>query len=232
MNIALIIFCIMLCAVAIYLWQRQVMLRREEVIRTFQFPNGLYEKLKKHHPQLTLKECQLVSRGLRKFFLAYLKSGRKFVSMPSQVVDDLWHEFILYTKDYQSFCHQAFGGFFHHTPAVVLKGGQLQSNAGLRRCWRYACQEENINPRSPTRLPLLFALDTKLNIVNGLHYVADCESIRRKSNDTSNSTACYCGGDFSDSSVDGGTSGFDEGVGDSGGDSSDGGGGGCGGGGD
>lgn len=232
MNIALIIFCIMLCAAAIYLWQRQVILRREEFIRTFQFPNGLYEKLRKHHPQLTLKECQLVSRGLRKFFLVYLKSGRKFVSMPSQVVDDLWHEFILYTKDYQSFCHQAFGGFFHHTPAVVLKGGQLQSNTGLRRCWRYACQGENINPRSPTRLPLPFALDANLNIVNGFHYVADCESIRRKNDSTVNSSPCYCGGDFSDSSVDGGTSGFDEGVGDSGGDSSDGGGGGCGGGGD
>jgi hypothetical protein len=55
----------------------------------------------------------------------------------------------------------------HHTPAAVLGKGQ-QGNAGIRRAWHYACHEENINPRHPSRLPLLFALDGKLNIVNGL----------------------------------------------------------------
>lgn len=230
MNIPLIIFGVALVVVVAYLWRKQVAFRREQFIRSFQLPQGLFEKLLKHHPHLTPNECQLVSRGLRQFLLAYLKSGRKFVSMPSQVVDDLWHEFILYTKSYQDFCQTAFGGYFHHTPAAVLVGGKLQSNTGLRRCWRYACQEENINPGSPTRLPLLFALDAKLNIANGFHYVADCKSVRRN-NDNSGSSACYCGGDFADSSIDGGTSGLDDGVGDGGGGEGDAGSG-CGGGGD
>ena len=34
----------------------------------------------------------LVSRGLRQFFLAYLMSGKRYVSMPSRVADELWHE--------------------------------------------------------------------------------------------------------------------------------------------
>jgi hypothetical protein len=34
-----------------------------------------------------------------------------------------------------------------------------QSNEGLRRCWGYACAEENIDPSKPTRLQLLFAFD-------------------------------------------------------------------------
>eukprot|EP01034_Spumella_vulgaris_P038231 gene38231-47204_t len=80
------------------------------------------------HPQLTTKECQLVAQGLRQFFLAHLKSGRKYVSMPSQVADDLWHEFILYTMNYQQFCQHAFGRFLHHTPAVVL--GEASSAPG------------------------------------------------------------------------------------------------------
>lgn len=230
MNPALIAFGTVLLALLAYFWRKQLAFRREQAIRTYQFPRGLFERLRKHHPHLSPKECQLVSRGLRQFFLAYLKSGRRFVSMPSQAVDDLWHEFILYTKNYEDFCQKAFGGFFHHTPAVVLAGGQLQSNAGLRRCWRYACREENINPAAPSRLPLLFALDAKLNIANGFHYVADCSSVRR-SNDNAGGAACHCGGDFSDSSIDGSTSGLDDSGGGDGGDGDGGGdGGGCGGG--
>lgn len=210
-------------------WQRYATLRREAFIRSADLPAGLFDKLRQRHPHLTLKDCQLVARGLRQFFLAHLKSGRRFVSMPSQVTDDLWHEFILYTRHYDVYCRQAFGQFLHHTPAVVLTGDR-QRNEGLRRCWWFACKEEHINPRMPTRLPLLFALDTKLSIAGGFQYVPDCDGVRRQG-DPSTGTSPYCGGDFSSSSFDGGTSGFSDSGGADGG--SDGcGGGGCGGGGD
>jgi hypothetical protein len=62
---------------------------------------------------------QLVTRALRQFFLAHLHSGRRYVSMSSQVADDLWHEFILCTRNYDAFCRRAFGRFVHHTPAVA-----------------------------------------------------------------------------------------------------------------
>ena len=231
MNVFLA-FALAVSALLLYgLWKRQRALQRLQYIRTFELPKGLFERLRKHRPALTLKECQLVAHALRQFFLAYATSGRKFVSMPSQVVDDLWHEFILYTKNYDAFCRQAFGGFLHHTPAVVL-GGDRQANEGLRRCWWFTCREENINPRSPTRLPLLFAIDTKLGIEDGFRYVPDCESIRR---DDGRSGPVHCGSDFGSSSVDGGTAGFgdsggDGSGGDGGGDGGDGGGG-CGGGG-
>jgi hypothetical protein len=206
------------------LWQRQVTLRREAYIRSFTLPRGLFDKLRKHHPQLGLKECQLVAHGLRQFFIAHLKSGRLFVSMPSQVADDLWHEFILHTRNYEVFCRQAFGRFLHHTPAVVLSD-QKQSNAGLRRCWWFSCREEHIDPRAPTRLPLLFALDAKLAIAGGFRYAADCGAVRRSGADTGVSVVVHCGGDFSSTGVDGGTDGFgSDGSGDGSGD-----GGGCGG---
>jgi hypothetical protein len=89
-----------------------------------------------------------VSRGLRQFFIAHLMSGKRFVSMPSRVADDLWHEFILYTLDYKRFCRRAFGTFLHHTPAVVLSESR-KSNEGLRRVWWYCCKYENIDPRHP-----------------------------------------------------------------------------------
>ena len=217
----------LLLIACLVLWQVRLRLKRQAHIRSFEFPPGLFDQLRKQHPELTLKECQLVAQGLRQFFMTYLRSGRKPVSMPSQVADDLWHAFILYTKNYQAFCQRAFGRFLHHTPAIVL-GGAAAGNVGLRRCWWHACREENINPRMPTRLPLLFALDAKLKIPNGFRYVADCASVRRQDQPSGGNGAVHCGGDFSSSGVDGSTDGFgDGGGGDGGGD-----GGGCGGGGD
>jgi hypothetical protein len=186
--------------------------RRVDYINSFSLPQGIFEKLQKRRPELTIKDCQLVNKGLRQFFLAYLKSGRKYVSMPSQAADDLWHEFILYTRQYDGFCKRAFGGFLHHTPAVVLKSNR-QNNTGLRRCWWYACKEELINPRKPVRLPLLFALDAKLNIKDGFRYVADCSLVRSHATASDDSRVIYCGGDFSDASIDGGLDGFDSGFG-------------------
>lgn len=114
------------------LWSKWRTAARAELIRSYRLPNGLFEKLIHKHPHLTPKDCQLVSQALRQFFLAHLKSGGKFVAMPSQVTDDLWHELILHTKTYAQFCQRSFGKFMHHTPAVEL-GSARVSNTGLRR---------------------------------------------------------------------------------------------------
>jgi hypothetical protein len=251
MSVFALFACLVLAVIAMSLWRHLQARRRDAYIRSFTLPPGLFDQLRKRHPRLSLKDCQLVAQGLRQYFLTHLKSGRRQVSMPSQVVDDLWHEFILYTKNYDAFCRKAFGRFFHHTPAIVL-GSDRPGNAGLRRCWWHACRDENINPRAPTRLPLLFALDAKLEIPDGFRYFADCEGVRRMGADgkplakDAGKGATYCGGDFSSSAFDGGTDGFGDagsadgghgsGDGGGGGDGGDGGsgcgGGGCGGGGD
>lgn len=33
------------------------------------------------------------------------------------IVDEMWHNFILFTKEYQRFCDIHFGRYFHHLPA-------------------------------------------------------------------------------------------------------------------
>ena len=231
MNLAALAIIATLLLLLTLLWRRWRRSVRADYIRTYTFPPALYEKLRKRRPELSLKDCQLVGRALRQFFLAYLQGGCRYVSMPSQVADDLWHELILYTRLYDSFCKKAFGGFLHHTPAVVLSRDK-QNNSGLRRIWWLTCREENIDPRKPSRLPLLFAIDKKLNIADGFVYVPDCRGITR-SNDHGSSTP-YCGGDFSSSDFDGSTDGFGDGSDSSdsgdGGDGDGGCGGGCGGG--
>lgn len=224
-------FAIAFAAVVAIFWPRYLRLKRERFIRDYPLPKGLYAKLRQRRPELSARDCALVARGLRQFFLAYLNAGRRYVAMPSQVADDLWHEFILYTRAYDDFCKQAFGGFLHHTPAVAL-GPERRDNEGLRRVWRQACREENIDPVRPQRLPLLFALDAKLGIAGGFVYAPDCKALTPPGTDAGTGNV-HCGGSFADSSVDGGTEGFGDGGGTDGGDSGGGGcGGGCGGGGD
>ena len=158
---------VLLLIVLVVLWNRWILAVRSEFIRSYRLPKGIFESLTRKYPHLEPKDCQLVSRALRQYFLAHLKSGRKYVSMPSQAVDEVWHDFILNTKEYAKFCQGAFGQFMHHTPAVVMSSNR-KSNEGLRRCWWYACVDENINPRKVLRLPLLFAIDGKLKISDGL----------------------------------------------------------------
>lgn len=228
MAVVFVVVSAVLGAALVVVWRRWRQAARAETIRRHPLPAGLFDALRLEHPALTQKDCELVAQALRQFFLVHLRSGGRFVAMPSQVVDDLWHAFILDTRAYARFCERAFGQFLHHTPAVAL-GSQRRSNVGLRRCWWHACREENIAPRRPTRLPLLFAIDGKLGIAGGFRYVVDCRGVARDRGRHGDGSAAvvHCGSDFADASVDGSTEGFgDAGAGDGG----DGGGGGCGGG--
>lgn len=208
----LAIITLILSIALLVVWLRWRQAVRADYIRTYLFPQGLFAKLQARRPELSLKDCQLTARALRQFFLAYLKSGRQFVAMPSQVAGDLWQELTQYPRHYEAFCDQAFGRFMHHTPAVAL-GTDRQDNAGLRRTWRHTCIDENIDPRNPLRLPLLFALDAKLNIGNGFRYAPKRETSRQGgdhggSGGDSGST-CY-GEDFSSTSYDGCTDGMSD----------------------
>ena len=203
---------------ATFMSWRQRTLRREQFIRSHVFSHALLDGLHKTHPAVTEKDEFLIARALRSFFLIHLRTAPASIGMPSRVVDDLWHEFILDTREYSAFCEQAFGAFFHHIPAAKMTPG-ISRDAGMRRTWRHACLEENINPERPTRLPLLFAIDQKLNIAGGNVY-----SLEKPMQTSTSSCGSGCGG-FACSG--GGLAECDAGSGDSGGDGC--GGGGCGG---
>ena len=214
------------CGIAILaIWARW---QHEVAVREAAIPQFLKRKLREAHPHLTGKDCDLVERGLRQFFLACLRSNGKFVAMPSRAVDAMWHEFILHTRGYRDWCDLVLGRFLHHTPAEVL-GPKAETNDGLRRAWYWACRDESIDPKKPSRLPLLFALDAKLKIAGGFVYAADCGDIARRSAErAADGSAVHCGTSFSDGSFSGDADSMG-GVDVSDGDGGDGGDGGCGG---
>ena len=168
-----VIITLIISIALLVVWLRWRQAARADYIRTYQFPSGIFAKLQFNRAELTLKDCQLVARGLRQFFLAHLKSGGKFVAMPSQVAAELWRELTLHTQHYETFCNKAFGRFLHHTPAEAMST-QTLATEGIQRAWRLACALERINPKQPDRLPRLFALDGALNIPNGFRYDTRC----------------------------------------------------------
>lgn len=155
-------------------WARHRMQQRKRFIQEYPFPASLYERLHARHPTVNHAAYPKVCMGLRHFFVACLRGKLTDLSMPSRVVDDLWHEFILHTREYRDFCRHAFGQYLDHTPAPRTgPRGTPRSAASLRRMWRSACQAEQLDPAQPTRLPLLFGIDAQLAIVGGFHYLLD-----------------------------------------------------------
>ena len=200
-------------------WQRMA-------IRESALPMLPRRKLRQEFPALMVKDADLVERGFRQFFMACSRSNGQYVAMPSKVVDAYWHAFILDTRSYADWCDRTLGRFLHHVPAERL-GGDAKTNDGLRRAWFFACKDEAINPRKPSRLPLLFALDAKLGVAGGLVYSPAPRPPGGSSSGGGGAEISY-GADFGDASFSGdaGAMGGADSAGDGGG---DGGGGGCGG---
>jgi hypothetical protein len=191
---------------------------RERYIDDYRFPPGLGQRVRKRYPHLTDQQLDLVFRALRDYFHLCRKAGRRLLAMPSQVVDVAWHEFILYTRNYQAFCRQALGRFLHHTPTEAMPD-RTHAGDAIRRTWRLACLRERLDPRAATALPLLFAIDRELGITDGFHYVLNCTHMVAAANANS-----YCASHIGCGSGCGGGCGGSGCGGD--------GGGGCGGGGD
>ena len=198
---------IIVCSISLYwtykVYQKRALEKREVYINNYKFPKRISETLLKTYPHLEANDLDLIIKGLREYFHICNIAGKTMVSMPSQVVDVAWHEFILFTRKYESFCQQALGRFLHHTPAEAMRSKTLAQDS-IKTTWKIACSRENINPKAPTKLPLLFAIDSLLQIEDGFKYSLDC---------TTKNDPAYCGGHISCSSGCSGDSGCGGGCG-------------------
>lgn len=173
--------------------------RRTTYISTYQFPRYLQEKLGQKYPHLNQTQLSVLQKAMRQYFLMCLNANKRMVSMPSLAVDDFWHEFILNTKVYRDFCNGAFGRYLDHVPAEAMSN-KTHAQDGIKRAWRLACALEHINPKSPARLPLIFALDSLLSIPGGFRYSLDCEKKGEDSGGGFCASHIGCGGSCSGSS--------------------------------
>ena len=73
--------------------------------------------LRKIQANTRLKKVDAAKTGLNETLrFLYLCSRSDSSLTPSQLIDELWHEFILFTRTYHAFCKDKFGQFVHHQP--------------------------------------------------------------------------------------------------------------------
>lgn len=87
----------------------------------------LKEKLKTEGVFTTEREYREAFTEFKKFVaLAGIYEDK--ISMNSEKVDAVWHQFILFTREYQTFCNDFLGQFLHHVPKTsftpLAEGGK------------------------------------------------------------------------------------------------------------
>jgi hypothetical protein len=211
---------------------KRVRAERAAYIQKYAFPAELRNRLQRNH-DLTLEGSGRVLDGLRQYFLACLAAQRsplsKEVGMPSRAVDAAWHEFIVLTKEYASFCEKAFGRYLHHTPKAMMA---TPSNEALANTL-HQLKGQSLTPAGWAMVgtvPLLFAIDRELGFKDGHVYDDSAfHALESQRQSMIASAASSGGGDASYTGSWGGGSDSGGGGSDGGGGGSCGGGGGCGG---
>lgn len=165
-----------------------------DFIQSFRFSSALVARLQKKYPNLTDVQIALVFQGLRDYFAICHKANGSKIAMPSRIVDEAWHEFILFSRDYAEFCQDAFGHLLHHNPSTPLTTLTDRKYA-LTQAWDLACKMANLNPKKTLQLPLLFRIDEELVIPGGMKYSTDFDPTDYfdNENDTGGVDAPSCG---------------------------------------
>lgn len=90
---------------------------RIEYFKNYKIPLYIKERFLNDFDYLE-EDYEDIEKALMDYFSLFLPKEHNglIFDFPSQVVDDLWHTFILYTKDYRDFCENSFGRFIDHIP--------------------------------------------------------------------------------------------------------------------
>ncbi len=75
------------------------------------------EKLVKTRIVETADEGEALFAEAKKYLVLVRTDETKIWQMHSLRVDEAWHQFILFTKQYSDFCQRFFGRFIHHSPS-------------------------------------------------------------------------------------------------------------------
>ncbi len=74
-----------------------------------------WNKLRQSHPELTLKQRQLIEVGFKDYLALHVMQKQAY-AMPSNAVDALWHVMLEFPQQYQQLCHATLGRILNHNP--------------------------------------------------------------------------------------------------------------------
>lgn len=79
-----------------------------------------------------------IPQAIREFkrYLALLGLGHRGLAMPSPKVDEVWHAFLMFTRQYAAFCQSIFGEFIHHVPRTSRIPAPAHDANGFEKAYR------------------------------------------------------------------------------------------------
>lgn len=131
-----------------------------------EIPPKVFYKFRQRFKNLTVYQVEYAAKA----FLSFLSVCKAFpnmnIPMPSDSVDEIWHEFILHTRDYSEFCNKHLGRFLHHTPNQDFERKNISEKevAEILHLWTLTCLQEDMDPFSEDSKPSLFYSDVELGI--------------------------------------------------------------------
>jgi len=95
---------------------------------------------------LTNEEANIAFTELKKFL--FICGTNKERLTPSLVIDDIWHQFVLFTKSYIDFCEENFGRVIHHLPDWEFSDESKNKNLKcyIRTCELIGSEFGELNP--------------------------------------------------------------------------------------
>lgn len=76
--------------------------------------NGAIEGRIARTLSVSLEQAKQLFQDVQKFL--WMSAQASHACVPAPLIDDAWHEFLLFTREYEVFCREYCGGFMHHQP--------------------------------------------------------------------------------------------------------------------
>ncbi len=89
----------------------------------------LIEKLVKDRIAETSGEAQVLFSEVKRFLLLVRTDRHVVWDMYSRRVDEVWHQFVLFTREYIDFCFRCFGSYVQHSPGVASRPSDAEAEA-------------------------------------------------------------------------------------------------------
>ena len=87
----------------------------------------LIEKLLKDHIVDTASEGQALFDEVKKYLVLVRSDRTNIWLMHSLRIDEVWHQFILFTTEYMDFCQRFFGNYVPHSPSNAPESDNIDS---------------------------------------------------------------------------------------------------------
>ena len=173
-------------------------LRTLEKLWVYEFPKEITRRLKKKFPfnSMSDREIGICIEEFKKFIAIMVigKKEKKGVAMTSNVIDEVWHEFVLFTLDYHAFGELIDIPYIHHTPNTkTFSFGPRASNfffetykkyfGEMHPIWQFTIQEEVLDGINSGNSHAMTALMFKTKIdgrIDAIHHTTRQILVKKK----------------------------------------------------